>query len=438
MNTLWLIGTLSAIFMSCQQEDTTVGEDFQSSDGTFSHFVLDSELDIELATVLKNDSLVTSTASQFYVGSSADNTFGTTTVHSFLQLGLTIEQPAFADDLVVDSIKIRLDYDQNNILNRDVQGSSTGRTVLEVKELDQFFETGVAYFNSERLSVKPEVLGTATVQPITDQSVFVSLDLPNAYGQFLIDNAKGQTNESFLTSVPGIALMSGAGSDLISAFSVASNNTRVRVYYTANGENSQYDFDISNTLRKHIAVETDYTASTFAPLATQKRVEIAATSNQVGIASGNGQSMLVNFKNLQAFIDTTQNIIINRAVLKMKPNPNTIEDVYSVAPRFLSVFEANQQGDFVFNASGNRQIIVPDASVVFNSGTTLFAYNSTTQNYEMDMTYYFQEVVLGERDLNALLITANVISGAINYNANYKNAAFDADDISFKLYYSRL
>lgn len=437
-NTFWLIAILSAIFVSCNKEDTTLGENFQSSDGTFSHFVLGPELEIELATLLKDDSLVTSTANQFYVGSSTDNTFGTTTVHSFFQLGLTIQEPAFPDDLVVDSIKIRLDYDRTNPLNRDVQGSATGATVLEVKELDQFFEQGVVYFNSERLRVKPQVLARATLQPDTDPSEFISLDLPTAYGQFLMDNAKGQTSINFLNRVPGIALMSGAGSGLISAFSVASNNTRIRVFYTANGTNSQYDFDLSNTLQKHISVETDYTGSTFGPLATQKRAEISATNNQVGIASGNGQNLLVNFKNLQAFLDTTPNIIINRAVLTLKPNPNTIEEIYSIAPRFLAVYQADEQGNFVFGPNGGRQAIAPDASVVFNSGTTLFGYSNATASYEMDMTHYFQEVALGVEDLNSLLISASVIANGINYNANYKNAAFDAQDISFKLYYSRL
>ena len=438
INSIWLIAILSAIFIGCKKEDLTVGSNFQDKDGTFTHGVLTQDnLTISYSTLLNNDSLNTSLTDLLTVGRASDNQIGEVTANSFFEIALTSDAPDFGTNAVCDSVILKLTYDASSFSSRYQQG--IGNTVLEVKELDEEIVDSITYVGTSSFTTKSDVLGQLSFDGSSHTSSYEEIHLSTDFCNRLMNEASGSTNDNFKSNLSGLALLSTSASTKISSFSVTSNETRIRLYYHNDTENSQYDFNIGDGLNEHVQISTDLSSGNFSGLTSAGSVLSSTnSSNTITVSSGTGLSPVITFDDLQQFFDTVGNVIVNQAIIELSIDENFYNEETSQVPEQLVVYESDANGKRFLDESGFDKILIPHAYKIAGSTPFPSNFNSVDRKYSLDLTYYFEEVLRKERDLTSLVIDTEFISSGENNSVRYKRAIIPTGNIQFKLVYSKL
>lgn len=434
---IWLVAILSAIFISCKKEDLTVGSKFQDEEGTYSFTNLtQDELDISFSTLLKKESLTTLNESEIMVGSQKGNTVADVDVNSFVEIKLSEENPDFGTNPVCDSVIFFLSFLDNEPGNRFIQG--TGVTEVIIKELSEVIVTDSAYASSKGFATEDISLGSRTFNGGIDGDG-TQVELDQSFGDKLISLSQNKTFEEFENSLKGLALLSGSASTMISSFNPADNNTLVRVYYSNDeGVSNEYDFNLGDDLDEHIQVVSNTVGSYAGLVAENDIISANLTGNKTALSSGTGIHTLIHFDDLNEILDTLNDVTVNRAVFTLKVEPSIYTDITGEAPLAFNIVESDENGQAILDSLGDEQILIPHLNIVTGGGTGLFILDKTELTYTVDLTYYFQQVALKERELNSLLLSTDIDIAGVSYNARFRETTLAVDDIEFQLVYSKL
>jgi hypothetical protein len=331
---------------------------------------------------------------------------------------------------------LNLAFNLNTTTNRVLQGNSLVNNTIEVYQMSQFFATDVTYNNQQSFACNSEVLGSLNYNPLQETG-YLSIKLNKAFGDSLIKWSNGKTIDQFKTSLAGLALKGKASDGSIVSFNLNSENSFLKTYYSKDGLSLNYNFNLSTSLRHHIFIESDRQGSDFASLSKTALASSSDLNNQLLIQNGIGASILVNLGDIKALLANKKNILINKAELYLPIKSSTSNTQSDLPVYYLNMFEADNQGNFILT-DGLKNRVYPDLNKIVSSGSGLFFLTEDNLSYKFDITYYIQEYLLGERDLNSFLITPNVIYNSVNYQARTNRTVIDASKASFKIYYSEL
>ena len=430
-----LIVLLSAFFISCEKEDPQVGGEFQEAEGTFSNsFVNQDHFSFEYSTLTLPDSASTEDIQFFTVGAFSDDITGTVTSNSYFELGLSSEEPDFGDNPVCDSIILTLVYEgESDLESRYRYGS--GDIEILVKQLAEEIDDDEDYTSSSSLALETETLGSITVDS-DDESSSIDIVLSNDFGDDLMSIAQGLDSDNFLEEFFGLALVSGT-SNSITSFNHTDSDTRIRVYYTNDEESTQYDFNIGDGLEEFVQYEADYADGYFSAITEDETLYSSTlTSNSVGMASGTAMAMVMDPTDMQEFFDTVGVIAITKATFTINTEL-TYEDEIGKMPLALIMYEVEDTDNLEFS----EDRVLPHNEVKDLSGNGYFDPVSSDEaeaTYEIDLSYYFQEIANGSRDLKPLLLSPNVQFSILNLNGQYRRFVTPTADIKFELTYSKL
>lgn len=434
---IWLLATLSAIFISCKKEDLTVGSTFQDEDGTFSFTTLTEEdLDLSYATLLQKQDLTTLNEGNVMIGAQSSNQVSNVVVNSFLELDLSSDNFDFGTDPVCDSVILFLNYVDNVPANRYVQG--TGVTEVVVRELLEDLISDSAYVSSQGFNFDSEILGSHIFNG-GENSNGTQVSLSTTFGNRLISLANNRSSSEFREDFKGLALLSGDASTMISSVNPLDDNTRIKVYFSNAEESSEYDFQLGeNGLVEHIQVLSTPTGSFSGLVAEDDIVESTATGNETALVSGAGLHTLIRLNSLVDAIDSLENAVVNKAVFTFNVNPSLYTDITGEAPLLFELIVADENGEPILDSTGNKQVIVPHLNIISGGGTGLFVLDKEERSYTVDITSYLQSVVLNEVSVNSLLLSTDVNISNASYNARFRETTLAVEDIKFEFTYSKL
>ena len=426
---IWLTLILSAIFISCKKTDTTIGSKLQDDEGVFSHYTL-TNFNISAGTIIKNDSIIgASNLNLAYVGKSTDAVSGTIEAEIYAQVGLGGDEPSFGDNPVCDSIKIRLSLSATTTTSRVIEGNGTASNTVSVHLLEEYIADDSLAKNSKQYNT--DVLGSTVYTASTIEDGYITITLANSLGDDLMALADGVTADNFLYTFDGIAIVGADDDEAVVAYNLNSSDTYIVMYYhNDDNTNKEYSFDLSTDLDHHTYVSTDYSGSNFSSISSTL-TDNSSTSNQTLIQNGSGASTLITIEDFISQIDTTKDIVVNRAILYLPIVPTTYEEQFYEEVSYVRIFETDAQGE---NLGDSIEIVYPDLSNISDNTSYIFFYNEDENAYELDLTYYFQEYLLGNRSLHSLLISPNISNSIFGVN----RSVIDADNIGLKLYYSDL
>lgn len=425
----------SAFFISCQKNDDEIGKSSQEKEGVLSHYVLENEINLNLSSIISNDSLITSGSDLIHVGQFTDTYSGTTESKSFFQVNIASDYPDFTVS-TCDSIVLRLAFSANLATNRILQGDTSKTNTINVHLLNEAFVTGQSYYNTQSLNYESLPLGSLSFKP-SQVNPYIDIKLPASLGNSLMQNASLKSKEDFLANFKGLALTNSADDGSIVAYNLNSAASFLLVYYTQNTVNKNYFFDLSTSLRHHINISSDKSATNFSALNKAIPTSATDTDSKLLLQSGVGSSILVKIEDLLSLIDTSKKLIVNKAIIRLPILSNSNTTQINEGVYLLKAYEANENGQILYNEASKKQLI-PDYNYIYASGTGFFALSSDKSYYELDLTYYIQEYLLGKRDLNPILITPNAVTTTVNFQARTNRSVIDASKVSMKIYYSDL
>ena len=366
VKSIWLVGTLSAIFISCNKDDN-VGAGFQSEEGLFSHFALEEELEFSVSTILNGDGLITGGSNDtisggsdiLQVGGFTDEFVGTVIAESYFQIQLTSDNPDFGTGAVCDSIVIQLSRYQGQ---GATQGNDFEPLNIEVRELDEAFEVDRTYFNNESFRLKDPLLGSTSFLP-SEEVDSIRFRLETSFGQQIMDLSQGITNANFLSIFNGLGITSNSTDASIIGLDINSANTFIEIFYH-NSDNSQlsYGIDLSLLLDHNIYFEADRTGTDYASLINNgDEVLSSQTNNTAVIHSGIGNNVFVEFENLTEFFDTVpSNTVVNLALIELPVIPSSYDSIQNQAPLNCIINAADGNGQILLDTDGENRFISQD------------------------------------------------------------------------------
>jgi hypothetical protein len=428
--------SLSALFVSCKSTNDNVGIKIQEAEGVFTHQVLDLTQKLHLSTTLQDSAFFSEYNSFVYLGAYTDPYAGKVQSNAFLQLGLSNENPDFSN-AVCQSVEFHLAFDAVLATNRSFLGDQNLNAGLEVYKLTQFFTEDTVYPTKDGFTFDPNLLGTANFSA-NDPNNNIKFNLDKSIGQELLLKASGKSATDFYTSFSGLALLSNTKTGTISSFDLNSDSSYVNVSYSQNGENKTYTFDLNSKYRHHTQISADRSTNLFSNLANKVLLPSSQTNQKVMLQNGVGASIFIKIDDFKADLDTTSPLLINKALITLPLADGTFDYTTLKPISFYNIYEADNAGNILLDANGKRIQLISENDKIINSINTYFLQALDQNYYQINISYYFQEYILGKRKLNNLLLVPNAQSSSQNFMAQANRSIIDVNGVSFELYLSNI
>ena len=283
---------------SCKKADIKFGQDFLDNDIT-QIFKVDS-FGVDLSTVFL-DSFITSGKGTVLLGGYKDPLFGTVTTSSYFDL----VPPTYADvyaGTTLDSICLILNP------NKNFYGDTTAPlniTVNELKDSIYLPENYYYYYNNASFAVKPtsNITTTTTInlRPKTDSKI--SIRLPNAFGNTLLNKLKIPTDNDLKTSAAFLNYFKGiklsTDSSISNMIIGCSDAVTMRMYYQVNlnspvPTHQSVDFTLTNKSHQfnNISINRSTGTAAIKLLGPAKRVIPSTASNNTSYTQASTGSMI--------------------------------------------------------------------------------------------------------------------------------------------------
>ncbi len=373
------------IFSGCKKEITTVGTDINPNG---LNIVSQDTFTVITKTVI-TDSLPTDETTTNLLGGLNDPELGKVDCGIVTQLRLSSEAPNFGNvnDITVDSVVLSLVYDSR--LN---YGNIEALT-FEVFEITNLLDKEAEYYRNTAVSTTGSNLvlpGTETILPDPNSSVVVDGDtlapmlrihLNTSLGDYFINNSSGlSSNDNFTSFFRGLYIkLSNANTfqeneGTVLYFSLLNALSNMVLYYTIEGENKKFTFNINSNSARFNKMDFDFNS---APLESSINSDVAAQEKVYFQASHIRPEF--HFPFLENF-NESRNIVINKAELIVP-----VQD-FNSSPFVPS------NSLFIGRISSN---FLTSVTFDYSSGSTV-NYDNENKVYRFNLTRDLQRVVSGE------------------------------------------
>ena len=446
-----------------------------------------SEFKAPVATILQ-DSLETLKADNFLVGRISDAALGTTSARSFLNLQVNMPAdslPAKFSGTVLDSTVMIMSFDQ-------VYGSATQAVRFDVSALQQKLDDRSSYNANTSVPVgqviganlagslnrtrrqRQRIASTVTTDTATavvtvqDRRVRLALSRPGQTTAFLGGIFSGLQSDTF-TQAQLDALWKGVAITPANGFSGTvvgfnrSNDLRVVFYYhDATSPRKWRSYSVYfgspprgaseaatsinlNAPRYFTQITSDLSAA--GPFARLTNGQAAVTSSEVGgityVQEGVGFGTRLDIPAGLKALKDRKDIAINRAelIIPVKPFANALFPL----PRRLYLYEANANNQVLKSLTNNfrtDRVILGDSiggqGQRVEAQARLYDLGNNNNYYSVLITNYVQNYIYTQTDATrpATLILSPTLRTLPTLTLN--RAVLDADNITLRVYYSKL
>jgi len=356
------------------------------------------------ATSIREDSVLTYSAggdlARFPCGNFEDPFLGKTTAEIFAQLRLPT--PVDFQNVSYDSIVLSLAYD-------DVfpsYGDISQQHELEIYRLTENMDSSI-YYSSRGFETEAMPVGTYAFTPAPTDSVELGVYLPDTIitmntpphirislddmlGEELIDldSVSYSSNADFVEAFKGINVRPTSDNDGLVAFNLASQYSRLTLYYTSTiGTGvAEYNYFFTDLSTKTATYSHDYTGSV-----AESFIDNTTSGDSLVFAQGmSGLNAKVSLPNLSEL----DNTLINKAELEFYAADIIANDtmLYPPTAQFI-VAEENEDGTVVLIEDVNNAIFRANLSS-FGGGLTDDSA-SGMQKYTVNITTHLQGMIDG-------------------------------------------
>ena len=411
----------SFIFLTSCDESSIVGVNVQPVNDLLNVNYQDTATlitrTVKMDSLRTDEALLQSFTTDALIGTYLDPIFGKNSASLYTQLMLNTDNPGFGSNPMIDSVVLSLVYDSSYCYGKAVRVAQN----INIYELSEDMVVGNSYYSNSALSTNTTTdlannfkfvpNPTTTVYALGDTlEPQVRIPLDKNFGQSIL-NIQGTANLAnnaafqsylkgfYITTENTTGLNSGDGNIL--RFKLADVQTKLTIFYKNDLNDSLfYDFNMGSVARfsqfKHQFTNID--ANLFAQLSANP----PAQNDVVFIQSMAGVKVKIEIPYIMNW-NKLGPIGINKSELVIKIDTTTTAYQFNtfVAPSNLMLYGINDDGS---------DFILPD----YNEGSNYFGgiYNSTTQEYIINISRYIQEILSGKIKNNGLHLLA--LNGAIN------------------------
>jgi Domain of unknown function (DUF4270) len=424
-------------FVACTKPQIAIKNVYNGDNST--NVVTVDTFAVKLSTVF-SDSFPTSGTSTQLLGRYIDPFFGTTTSHSYTDIGLPFPLPTLNNYSIYDSIVLI------TRTNHTFYGDTSKWQRFNVSRLTQvmnFPGIQTTFFNNNSIPYDPQILSSAEVQVnptagLTSQRKgdSVIFSMPNSLGQELFGLLYRQPD-----TVQNAAIFRGyfkgltiyPDTTLPGAIYGFRDTITLRIYYHEPGVvtiNKTIDFNTVNQYTQFNQITANRSGTPVAAIG-QSKTELPSTStgNQAfeqPITSLYTKLLFPTISNLLTYSDY---LAVMKAVLTIKPIQGSYSPIFSLPP--------------VINLAQTNEINSIGLPLPFGNGNLSIDYlYGTNTSYTYDITSYIQNALL-QGALNNSKNGLILIFPSAQTNTTFNRAVFGdaynlqrSNQISLQIYYA--
>jgi hypothetical protein len=382
------------------------------------------------SSVVQLDTVYSSNLNSGLIGVIDDPNFGKVQATTYSRLNLRRDfLGVLSSDAILDSVKLnfRIAYLRDTLV-RNLN--------LEVYKLAEVLEDTL-HITSNSTAISDELIVSGSVT-VSDIDSIYSLHITSAFADNLFELMRNAdptiaTQESFESFFPGVAFKSTGNVQNIYRLNldVASNIT---FYYRDLGSSGEVDLAKTHELTfgsvpHYYGLEVDRRTSDLAGL-RQNNFEFIPSTNLRYVQEGTGLVTKIDVSNLLEFTNLNDGIIVNSAQVSLGP----IEDFNDGLTPPITLFFAltDDENTVIRDGSTFRTMQRDGASQIGSNAPVQLTYNSETKTYEASITTFVNSYYTGSFRRNSFFVYPQGINNSLN------QFIFDPNNISIKVYYSRL
>ncbi|MEJ8802524.1 DUF4270 domain-containing protein [Pontibacter sp. H249] len=409
-----------ATLASCD-DPTDIGIDLQDENLIGTNFT--DTITINTGTVLLTDSILSFRTAPAQVGYLADPVLGTLKATTYTEVALNGTDVKFGENPQVDSMVLTLDYSF-------IYGNKTAPLKLNVFRLTEGFQEKASYFTNTTLAKQEAPLGSTTLVPLlyekkkqfdvdsTAAKRLVKIKLPQSLiNEFVAqsgnDPLKSQAN--FKAFFKGLAIAPAGEPSSILALNLAADSSKIVMHYKNGADKKKHTFRLSGSAVNYFTNFEGNRAGTAVAELSQNGDFIPATEgngNESYIQNNTQLLTKLTLPYLENFREAAGTIIINRAEL-IVPVKAASTGAFSAPPQLL-LYQTNNTNRILKDGSGNALTVQQNGVGQINSTAfpAALTFDNKRNRYALNITSYFQAMLLGKKPNNGLLLAPAVVTNS--------------------------
>ncbi len=421
---LFLFLTTLIVFSSCKKEPTNVDLDLKDNDFQLGSYFTDT-ITVNTSTVYVRDSIKSSNT-LLMSGAYLDPELGKVWCNTFAQIRQAAENIDYTGG-VVTSATLQLDYAY-------AYGDTLESQTFEVYALPTALDKDESYYTltpSQDLSALTAV-GTATFQakPNTSKS-YISITLNNTYAQQVLDASDNVSNDVFISSINGLAVVPldhDKGAILKFLFSAETNLT---INYTKSSQTLKATYLINGNSARYFTGEFDRTGTTVSGLVnTYDEVSTVVTGGNLFLETMMGIKLKVSFPYIEEFLmPATGHVLVNKAILYMPITTSTNTTLKEPSALIMAMTDASGE---ILMENGKPRFIQNDFAPATGTTSNQIVYTDANDTYfSGNLSSYFLANQTGKLPFGrAILVTPFLNDAEVN------RAVVNGTGLKLKVYYS--
>ncbi|MGB0428663.1 MAG: DUF4270 family protein, partial [Flavobacteriales bacterium] len=332
------------ILSSCKKEENNIGKNLIDINNSTSFFTdtLSTSTTFHLV-----DTVETLNKNFVVMGAINDETFGKKEAHLYSQLLLSQNNIEFEPGTQFDSIVLLMPY-------AAYYGDTTSSQSISIYEVAETIDT-IKKFSHENYTLLGDAIASKQFTPqvyVSDEdggqiSNTLRVKLASEFGQKIMDKSgelELENDDNFSNYIKGLAIKfdnNHAGQEG-ALFRFDYLSTKVRLYYTLDGESKDLDFVFTASANRLNEYVNHYET---APLQASLNQENSAQLFLQGLA---GVEVVIDFPHIEQFLESVaqdgEKIFINRALLQLHRETDTLSQFPSPIVCLLNEYRSPKDG----------------------------------------------------------------------------------------------
>ena len=285
-------------------------------------------------------------------------------------------------------------------------------------------------------------LGFTRFNIVNSKDTFLTVPIKDNYGRFILNRIIDGTPEvELLDQLRGLAILPGEENNRMIGFDLDHEDSKFVLYFNnpesgnANSpaeDSLQFIFRMNSPLTKHYSYyNIDRSSSELADVDNLNKNEKFNFQDKIYWQSASGIYPILNLGNYHSFLDTADNIILNKVEIVIGP----IDNVTNTTPPSKAIYyiARNNKLDPVGIISNPEENVVMRDNAYYSedSDPLEHIYDSIISfSYKGESTVFFQELAMDNLSANSLIAFPE-------FPNSFDKMVIDKDKIYLKVFYTK-
>ena len=323
-------------------------------------------------------------------------------------------------------------------------GSEFDEQEVTISQIEDTLFSSALYTSNRYTEISPPkgILGFTRFNIVNSVDTFLTIPIKENYGKFILNRIIDGTSEvELLDQLRGLAIIPGEQNNRIIGFDLGHEDSKFVLYFNnpesgnANSpaeDSLQFVFRMNSPLTKHYSYyNIDRSSSELADVDNLNKNEKFNFQDKIYWQSATGIYPILNLENYQNFLDTAENIILNKVEIVIGP----IDNITNTTPPSKAIYyiARNNKLDPVGIISNPEENVIMNDNAYYSneSGPSEHIYDSIiTFSYKGESTVFFQELAMDNLDAKTLVAFPE-------FPNTFDKMVIDRNKVYLKVFYTK-